>query len=189
MISQKFLRIVPGAICVVLPLAGCILNAGDKDDGDATGANTTGIDWTSYETAESYSIRVKNESNRDLVAFKGSIAAENLIGGVKKNEGDHGLPLNASLFTANTDFVLVFLTLEDYTAYKDNLKARNEVPFARVFAARYTVPGGNPSTGLWETAAYIDRGEARAVTPLEFHSIYPAWAGSRRFIGENRNEL
>jgi hypothetical protein len=85
---------------------------------------------------------VRNESNRDLVAFKGSLATENLIGGVKKNEGNHGLPLNTSLFNENKDFPLVFLTLEDYNTYKDSLKSREQYPFARVFAV-YNKNGTN----------------------------------------------
>jgi hypothetical protein len=110
---------------------------GNDDDGTADG-----IDWTSYETEGSYSIREKNESNRDLEAFKASIAPENLIGGVRKNATNHGFPLKSSLFTSNADFALVFLTLEDYGTYKDNLKSRNQYPFARVFAV-YNSSGTN----------------------------------------------
>jgi hypothetical protein len=85
---------------------------------------------------------VKNDSNRDLVVFKSSIAPENLLGGVKKNEGNHGLPLKTSIFQESTDFPLVFLTLEDYIEYNDNLKLRSQYPFARVFAV-YNKTGTN----------------------------------------------
>jgi hypothetical protein len=139
MIFKNFLRIVPAALCAILLFAGCVIDPGGDDDHDGT---ADGIDWTSYESEGSYSIRVKNESNRDLVAFKGSFAPENLIGGVRKNQTNHGLPLKTSLFVSNTDFALVFLTLEDYNAYKDNLRSRNQYPFARVFAV-YNANGTN----------------------------------------------
>jgi hypothetical protein len=132
----------------MLLVSGCDLlggnNGKENTDNGTEGSSTesNGIDWTNYQTAGSYSIRVKNESNRDLVAFKGSIASENLLGGVKKNENNHGLPLKTSLFTSNTDFALVFLTLEDYNTYKDTLKSRNQYPFARVFAV-YNKNGTN----------------------------------------------
>jgi hypothetical protein len=125
-------------LCATLLLSGCVMNTGGTDDD----GGADGVDWTNYETEGSYSIRVKNESNRDLVAFKGSFTLENLIGGVRKNESNHGLPLKASLFTSNTDFALVFLTLEDYNLYKGNLNSRNQYPFARIFAV-YNKNGTN----------------------------------------------
>jgi hypothetical protein len=136
MIFRNLLRIVPAALCGILLLSGCGLVDTGTDDEEG------GIDWTNYQTLGSYSIRVKNESNRDLVAFKGSLSPENLIGGVRKNASNHGLPLNTSLFNSNTDFALVFLTLEDYNTYKDDLKSRNQYPFARVFAV-YNANGTN----------------------------------------------
>jgi hypothetical protein len=129
------------ALCAALLLSGCVLDPGDENDNDKDGEDSK-IDWTNYETTGYYSIRVKNESGRDLVAFKGSPASENLIGGVRKDESNHGLPLNSSLFTSNTDFALVFLTLEDYNTYKDDLKSRSQYPFARVFAV-YNKNGTN----------------------------------------------
>jgi hypothetical protein len=111
------------------------------DTGD-DGFNDEGIDWTNYETEGSYSVRVKNESNRDLVAFKNSLAPENLIGGIRKNASNHGLPRKTNLFTSNSDFPLVFLTLEDYKTYKNDLKSREQYPFTRIFAV-YNANGTN----------------------------------------------
>jgi hypothetical protein len=129
----------------MLLVSGCdLLGGGGSSNKENTGngIDSNGIDWTNYETAGSYSIRVKNESNRDLVAFKGSIAPGNLLGGVRKNETNHGLPLKTSLFTSSADFALVFLTLEDYNTYKNTLESRNQFPFARVFAV-YNKNGTN----------------------------------------------
>jgi hypothetical protein len=155
-ILRRFLWLALAAFCGILLFAGCNLTLGEDDlnkgspgegsPGEGSpgegGTNASGIDWTNYQTEGTYSIRVRNESNRDLVAFKGSLAPENLIGGVKKNEGNHGLPLNTTLFNENKDFPLVFLTLEDYNAYKGNLKSREQYPFARVFAV-YNKNGTN----------------------------------------------
>ncbi|MDR1324419.1 MAG: hypothetical protein LBK00_00095 [Treponema sp.] len=145
---RKFLWIAPAVLCIILLLAGCPMttssdnNGTDSDKGKDTTDTSAGIDWTNYETAGTYSVRVRNDANRDLVVFKDSPAPENLLGGVKKNEGNHGLPLKTSLFTANADFALVFLTLEDYNTYKDNLHSRAQYPFARVFAV-YNKNGTN----------------------------------------------
>jgi hypothetical protein len=149
MIFRNISRVFPAAFCCVLLFSGCIVNV-DPDDntgtgGPSNGIDADGIDWTNYQTVGTYSIRVKNESNRDLVVFKDSVASENLIGGVKKGEGNHGLPRNPSKFNENKDFPLVFLTLEDYNVNKGNevnLKGLQQTPFARVFAV-YNSNGTN----------------------------------------------
>jgi hypothetical protein len=103
-----------------------------------------GIDWKNYTVAGEFSIRVKNESNRDLIAFKGSLSQNNLLGGVKKNETDHGFSRNTSLFTAglSEDFSLIFITNEDYQTYKGDLNQLKNQPFTRLFAV-YNANGTN----------------------------------------------
>ncbi|GAB6392850.1 MAG: hypothetical protein MdMp014T_2223 [Treponematales bacterium] len=117
-----------------LLLAGCGNGNGDDDPAE--------VDWTNYQTAGTYSIRVKNESNVDLIAFKSSLTASNMLGGVRKNEGDHGFKLDTALFNANSDFSLLFITVDQFNANKGNLAALEQRPFTRLFAM-YNATGTN----------------------------------------------
>ncbi|MDR2499489.1 MAG: hypothetical protein LBD37_00230 [Treponema sp.] len=118
-------------------------NPDGKEDEDNPGSG--GVDWTNYQTGGSYAIRIKNEANRGLVAFKDSVSAANLLGGVPKNKGDWGLKKDTTHFNQNADFSLIFITKEDYEAKKDNpnlLAEMNQKPFTRIFAA-YNASGAN----------------------------------------------
>jgi hypothetical protein len=146
-IPRHFLRIALAALCGVLLLSGCALIVGDDNGNNNSGGNDgviAGVDSTSYDTAGSYSIRIKNESNRDLIAFKSSLSMDNILGAVPRQAGNHGLKLNTTLFTSgqSQDFSIIFLTKEDYEQYKDNLSSRTQSPFTRIFAA-YNASGTN----------------------------------------------
>jgi hypothetical protein len=145
MIFRKFLRIVPVALCGILLFAGCPMNPdNDKDNDKDDEGVIAGVDAKSYDTEGSYSIRIRNESNRDLVAFKSSLSTANILGAVPKQAGDHGFKLNTTLFPPGQsgDFSIIFLTREDYEQYKGNLSSREQYPFTRIFAA-YNASGTN----------------------------------------------
>jgi hypothetical protein len=131
------LAVIAGAFAL-----SCDLEAGDDDDGKKDQQQAGDVDWTSYNTAGTYAIRIKNESNRDLVAFMSSLSQDKLLGGVPKNSNDHGIKLNSTLFNGNKDFSIIFLTKEDYETYKSNLAAREQYPFTRIFAM-YNASGTN----------------------------------------------
>jgi hypothetical protein len=124
----------PLTLIAALILLNCNSPAGEND--------TSGVDWTNYQTTGSYAIRIRNESNRDLVAFKNTLSADTLMGGVPKNSTDHGIKLNTALFNQNNDFSIIFLTREDYEDHQDNLTPLEQRPFTRIFAA-YNANGTN----------------------------------------------
>ena len=96
--------------------SGCDNLAGGGDSNTDTDKDTSGggsVDWTNYKTAGSFSIRIKNEANRDLVVFKNTVSKANILGGVRKNASDHGLKLDTKHFNENTGFSLIFITTED----------------------------------------------------------------------------
>jgi hypothetical protein len=135
-----------------LLLTGCdMLTGGNNNTGnnseDKNGQNednqngdNSGIDYTSY-TGSAASIHVKNGTNLDLVAFKGSLAASNLVGGVRAGAADHAFKKTA-LFTTTGDFPLVLITEEQYNENKNNLNALANTPFTRVYAF-YNASGEN----------------------------------------------
>jgi hypothetical protein len=130
-------------LAVVSVLAGIFLSCDNtENNNNDNGIDSNGVDWTDYQTDGSYSIRIKNESNRDLVVFKGSLTAANLIGGVHKNATNHGLPKTALFGAQSTDFSLIFLTKEDYEKNKNNLASLEQKPFTRIFAV-YNAAGSN----------------------------------------------
>lgn len=107
----------------------------NEDDQNGNGQDEeedSGIDYTNY-TGDGASIRVKNSTNLALVAFKGSLGASNLVGGVPAGAADHGFKKTA-LFTTTGDFPLVLITEEQYNEHKNNLNALANTPFTRVYA-------------------------------------------------------
>ncbi|MDR2445862.1 MAG: hypothetical protein LBD58_01010 [Treponema sp.] len=115
-------------------LMACDIFTGGEDDDNAN-KNTpadNGIDYTNYLT--NFSVKVKNDSNKKLVAFKGAPGPSSLISGVPIGGGEHGLKKDAALFATTGDFVLFLTTEEDYLANKDNLSSLANKPFTRVYA-------------------------------------------------------
>ena len=138
--NGKTLAVVVAALAAVLMLflAGCTMGTGggngskdDLDDKKETGA--AGVDYENYSTSD-YVVKVKNNTTKKLVVFKGEPSADTLMGGVPASATNHGLKKNSSLFSTSSDFVLFFVTEEDYLAHKDNLSHLKTKPFARLYA-------------------------------------------------------
>jgi hypothetical protein len=111
------------ALACALVLAGCPQDAGGSDDDD--------VDFSSHNT--DYSILVRNNTGKDLVAFKGSLKTDTLIGGIPAGATNHGLPMDPKLFDKTEDFPMIILTREQYESYKDNLSPLESAPFTRVY--------------------------------------------------------
>jgi hypothetical protein len=137
-----WLNIAAVLVLASLLVLSCQINVGGDEKTDGNGSESGDIDWTSYNTAGTYAIRIKNESNRDLVAFMSSLSKDKILGGIPKNSGNHGIKLNTTLFNENKDFSIIFLTKEDYETYKSNLASREQYPFTRIFAM-YNASGTN----------------------------------------------
>lgn len=105
----------------------------DDDSTTSSNENKSGVDFTSY-SASSYVVKVRNNTQKKLVAFKGTPSADTLIGGIPATAANHGLPRSTSLFPSSTDFVLFIVTEDDYVANKSNLSALANTPFARLYA-------------------------------------------------------
>ena len=137
--NGKTLFVVVSALAAVLMLffAGCTMGtgggSGSKEDTDNTSGVINGVDYTDY-SASDYVVKVKNNTLKNLVVFKGEPSVDNLMGGVPASATNHGLKKNSSMFVDSSDFVLFFVTEEDYTANKDNLSNLKTKPFARLYA-------------------------------------------------------
>jgi hypothetical protein len=86
------------------------------------------------------------------VAFKGSLSADTLIGGIPAKASGHGLPKDTKLFNKNEDFPLILLTEEQYLENKDDLKELEQTPFTRIFAF-YNASGTNEN--VYEISAKL----------------------------------
>ncbi|MDR0551991.1 MAG: hypothetical protein LBG72_08260, partial [Spirochaetaceae bacterium] len=122
---------------MVLAVTACDLN-GDDGSEDAGGNSITNGDGTLTDAAfeshnTDYSILVRNNTNFRLVAFKGDLRADALIGGIPAHAQGHGLPLNTTLFNKTEDFPMILLTEEQYKANKNNLQSQKNTPFTRVY--------------------------------------------------------
>ena len=116
--------------------------SGSKDDTDKPSEQVSGVDYENYSTSD-YVVKVKNNTSKKLVVFKGEPSADTLMGGVPANATNHGLKKNSSMFSNSSDFVLFFVTEEDYTANKDNLSNLKTKPFARLYAYYNTNAANN----------------------------------------------
>jgi len=95
------------------------------------------VDYTNHAN---YSIQVKNNSGQRLVAFKGELVADRIMGGIQTG-GPYGL--SKDLFGMKPEgFVLILLTEKQYNDNKSNLKALEQTPFTRLFAF-YNASGTN----------------------------------------------
>lgn len=91
------------------------------------------IDYTNYTS--DFSIKVKNNTTKNLVAFKGAPSANNLLGGIPAGPGnEHGLKMNTTLFSTSSDFPLFLITEEDYINNKNNLGILVNSPFSIIYA-------------------------------------------------------
>ena len=99
-------------------LISCDTLSGDKNTTDEDDKSVVEkIDYTNY--LSDFSIKVKNNTSKKLVAFKGSPSATNLLGGIPAGPGnEHGLKKDTTLFTTSSDFVLFIVTEEDYVKHQ-----------------------------------------------------------------------
>jgi hypothetical protein len=109
-------------VLFALLLATAFAACGD-DDGD--------VDFRSHNT--NYSILVRNNTGERLVAFKGDLRKDTLIGGVPARAQNHGLPNDLALFDKTESFPMILLTEAQYRANIDNLSSLKNTPFTRVF--------------------------------------------------------
>jgi len=124
-----------------------VFSCGSDTSGDDPNSNNTnnssGLpDFTSHNT--DYSILVRNNTGERLVAFKGELRADALIGGIPAHANNHGLPPNLTLFDKTEDFSMIVLTEAQYNANKSNLMSQRNTPFTRVYVF-YNKSGDNSS--------------------------------------------
>jgi hypothetical protein len=125
------------AMLVSVLTAVILLFSCDTGDDSSKNAGSGEVDYTNHAN---YSIRVKNNSGQRLVAFKGELEADRIMGGIQTG-GPYGLSRNLFGVTSEA-FVLILLTEKQYNDNKSNLKALEQTPFTRLFAF-YNASGTN----------------------------------------------
>ncbi len=129
MLKRKLGLAVAAILCVGL-MTSCI-NINDNRGNGGDNEVVNGIDYTDYSKS-TYSIKVYNESSKNVVCFQNTPREANLISGVKAG-ATVGLKKN-SLFSATHDFILFVVSEEDYLANKDDLSKLDNNPFASIYA-------------------------------------------------------
>jgi len=117
------------------------VNSDDKDK-DTDTNNSSEISFA--DTPSGYSVRVANRSNQRLIAFKGELQADKLLGGIPARATSFGLPKDPALFSKSEGFAMILITEDQYNKNKTNLKALDNTPFTRIFAF-YNANGVNES--------------------------------------------
>jgi hypothetical protein len=134
---KQFLTIA--AVLAAFLALSCQVNVNGDDNNTQTPA---AVDFSSHNS--DYSIIVKNNTSKRLVAFKGELRTDAIIGGIPAGGSNHYLPKTTSLFSGTDGFVLILLTEEQYEANKTNLSSQTNTPFTRIFAF-YNAQGTNES--------------------------------------------
>ena len=120
-------------ITAAFMLFSCDLLDGSNEPSDAA-------DFSSHNT--NYSILVRNNTGERLIAFKGSLGKNTLIGGIPAHAQNHGLPKDTVLFDKTEDFPLILLTESQYENNKEDLNSQRNSPFTRVYVF-YNKSGDN----------------------------------------------
>ena len=129
MLKRKLGLAVAAILCVGL-MTSCVIND-NRSNGNGTNI-INGIDYTDY-LGGNFSIKVRNESKKNVVCFMGTPRESNLISGALATSTT-GLKLNTNLFSNSKDFVLFVVTEEDYIANKSDLTKLDNTPFAQIYA-------------------------------------------------------
>ena len=131
MLKTKKLLTAAFAAIIGLALVSCEPATGSKQE-ETPAEPTITVDYTNYLD---YSIKVKNESSKNVVCFKNAPREANLISGVLAG-GQVGLKRDTSLFRDTQDFVLFVVSEDDYKDAKKNntWEQLDNRPFARIYA-------------------------------------------------------
>jgi hypothetical protein len=124
--KRKILGVLALAV-IGLSLVGCP----QPNTGNSNESLIDGIDYTSYP-ASSGLITVKNESQTNMVLFKGAPSSNNILGGVKAGS-TVTLKKNDS-FNKSVDFVVYAVSADDYNAHKTSLAALDSNPYTTFYA-------------------------------------------------------
>jgi len=101
---------------------------------------------------QDYSIRIRNNSSYNLVAFASDVRDVNLIGGVTKFSGMHGFKKDTKFFGQDPNyFRMVFITEQDYKKYKGKLQEADNRVIASMFIFWNGAAGENSK--VYEVAA------------------------------------
>ncbi len=104
------------------------------------------VDYTNYLDSGNYSIIVKNNTDKNLVCFKGSPSEDSLIGGVPAFTTS-GLRNDTSLFKASTDFILYLVTYEDYI-----MNMNLDTPFGQIYCY---YNADTPNSRVYEISSHL----------------------------------
>jgi len=121
---------------LIFALVGCPI--GD-DNGYVTAKD---VDWKNYTTSSDRAFMVRNNTSKNLVAFKGNLMQSNILGGIPNNSNGHGIKKNTTLLSQTGDFPMILITEEDYISNKSNLAALDQTPFTRIYVY-YNTQGDN----------------------------------------------
>ncbi|MCL2442506.1 MAG: hypothetical protein FWD13_03475 [Treponema sp.] len=102
------------------------------------------IDWTSYSGSNA-AFYIDNATDFRLVAFKGSLHPNNLLGGIEPKATYHGIKKNLSLFNKTEGFPVIFITEDQYTENKNRLNTLANIPFSREYVT-YNHEQDNPQS-------------------------------------------
>jgi len=119
------------ALCItalILVLGAC---GKDSDPTGGTSVDLSGIDWDDHRD---FSIKITNNTTKDLVAFQEALLTTNMIGGVRAGRSNQGLKHDPAVFPSKPrQFKMIFITREQYEANKDTLSLLNNEIFTQMW--------------------------------------------------------
>lgn len=119
---------------VFLAMSLLVFGASCSDDEDDSGHMSDDVDYGVYD-ATNGSIRVKNNTSKNMVCFFGQPSAGHVLGGVRPDSTTY-LKKDSTIFgSESTDFMLYVVTEEDYKQYyKSDPKTLDTNPYTMMYA-------------------------------------------------------
>ncbi|MCL2805221.1 MAG: hypothetical protein FWD26_04705 [Treponema sp.] len=118
------------AVGLVFGVLGC--DDGSNNNNNNNTQTGSGVDFSDYQNNDA-AFFIDNRTNHKLVAFKGSLNASNLLGGIPANADYHGIKKDLTKFTKTEGFPVIFITEEQYNANKNSLGVLANSPFTREY--------------------------------------------------------
>jgi hypothetical protein len=126
---------------MALVVTALVLSFGACGTDEIADENISDIDWKDYKD---FSIKVSNNTKKDLVAFHSSLSMANILGGINAGTSDHGLKNDPGKFGSSPkQFKMIFITREQYNENKNNLSQLNNDYFTQMFVFWNGAAGDN----------------------------------------------
>ncbi len=132
-------------LAALLLFVGCPIGEDKEEEPpvveDPDDINESGVDFKSYTGNDVRAFWVRNSTSKRLIAFRGAVHKDNILGGIPNNGNLHGIQKSSALLNGSQEFSMILITEDDYIKNKSNIDKNDNTtlltlqqnPFTRVY--------------------------------------------------------